>query len=151
MRPLQICIGPTIRIGRESWCLPYAGFFLEIINWGKSYPDPESGCTKRSWQSWVSCSIAHWTPPHTSAFSVFLSSWSHSGRTLGALCTPGQQLLITETIVELHNLKVHYIKVREGKNYNVAFYTLFLDEGRRVPWKWISEGGVIPAGGQSTL
>ena len=25
---LQICIGPTIRIGRESWCLPYAGFFL---------------------------------------------------------------------------------------------------------------------------
>ena len=28
MQPLQICIGPTIRIGRESWCLPYAGFLL---------------------------------------------------------------------------------------------------------------------------
>ena len=28
MQPLQICIGPTSRIGRESWCLPYAGFFL---------------------------------------------------------------------------------------------------------------------------
>ena len=27
MRLLQICIGPTIRIGQESWCLPYAGFF----------------------------------------------------------------------------------------------------------------------------
>ena len=30
MQPLQICIqciGPTIRLGRESWCLPYAGFF----------------------------------------------------------------------------------------------------------------------------
>ena len=27
MQPLQICIGPTIRIGRESWCLPHAGFF----------------------------------------------------------------------------------------------------------------------------
>ena len=26
MQPLEICIGPTIRIGRESWCLPYAGF-----------------------------------------------------------------------------------------------------------------------------
>ena len=25
---LQICIGPTIRIGRKSWCLPYAGFFI---------------------------------------------------------------------------------------------------------------------------
>ena len=25
-QPLQICIGPTILIGRESWCLPYAGF-----------------------------------------------------------------------------------------------------------------------------
>ena len=30
MQPLQICIGPTIRIGRESWCLPYAGFFRSI-------------------------------------------------------------------------------------------------------------------------
>ena len=27
MQPLQICIGPIIRIGQESWCLPYAGFF----------------------------------------------------------------------------------------------------------------------------
>ena len=26
MQPLHICIGPTIHIGRESWCLPYAGF-----------------------------------------------------------------------------------------------------------------------------
>ena len=26
--PLQICIGPTICIGRESLCLLYAGFFL---------------------------------------------------------------------------------------------------------------------------
>ena len=25
---LKNCIGPTIRIGRDSWCLPYAGFFL---------------------------------------------------------------------------------------------------------------------------
>ena len=29
MLPLQICIGSTIRIGRESWCLPYVGFFCE--------------------------------------------------------------------------------------------------------------------------
>ena len=28
---LQNCIGPTIRIGRESWCLPYAGFFYFLI------------------------------------------------------------------------------------------------------------------------
>ena len=31
MQPLQICIGPIIRIGRESWCLPYAGFFLKFL------------------------------------------------------------------------------------------------------------------------
>ena len=31
MQPLQICIGPNIRVGRESWCLPYAGFFLDQI------------------------------------------------------------------------------------------------------------------------
>ena len=30
-QPLQICIGPSIRIGRESWCLPYAGFFSSEI------------------------------------------------------------------------------------------------------------------------
>ena len=29
-------IGSTIRIGRESWCLPYAGFFLYYIP-GKAY------------------------------------------------------------------------------------------------------------------
>ena len=27
MQLLQNCIGPTIRIGREIQCLPYAGFF----------------------------------------------------------------------------------------------------------------------------
>ena len=31
MQPLQICIGPTIRIGRESWCLPYAGFLESFM------------------------------------------------------------------------------------------------------------------------
>ena len=30
MQPLQICIGPSIRIGREIQCLPYAVFFLFI-------------------------------------------------------------------------------------------------------------------------
>ena len=29
-QPLQNCIGPTIRIGQEILCLPYAGFFLDI-------------------------------------------------------------------------------------------------------------------------
>ena len=28
MQPLQNCICPTIRIGRETLCLPYAGFFV---------------------------------------------------------------------------------------------------------------------------
>ena len=28
--PLQICIGPTPRIGQESWCLLCAGFFLKF-------------------------------------------------------------------------------------------------------------------------
>ena len=28
MQLLKNCICPTIRIGRESWCLPYAGFFI---------------------------------------------------------------------------------------------------------------------------
>ena len=32
MQPLQICIGSTIRIGRESWCLPYAGFFENVLS-----------------------------------------------------------------------------------------------------------------------
>ena len=31
MQPLQNCIGPTIRIGREILCLPYAGFFYCMV------------------------------------------------------------------------------------------------------------------------
>ena len=31
MQPLQNCIGPTIRIGREILCLPYAGFLIVLI------------------------------------------------------------------------------------------------------------------------
>ena len=30
-QPLQICIGPAIRIGQESWCLPYVGFFRVLM------------------------------------------------------------------------------------------------------------------------
>ena len=30
MQPLQNGIGLTIRISRESWCLPYAEFFLIV-------------------------------------------------------------------------------------------------------------------------
>ena len=30
MQPLRNCNGPTIRIGREILCLPYAGFFLTL-------------------------------------------------------------------------------------------------------------------------
>ena len=30
MQSLQNCIGPTIRIGRDILCLPYAGFFASI-------------------------------------------------------------------------------------------------------------------------
>ena len=31
MLGVEISIGPSIRIGRESWCLPYAGFFVVVI------------------------------------------------------------------------------------------------------------------------
>ena len=35
MQPLQHCIGPTIRIGREILCLPYAGFFCTGLGHSK--------------------------------------------------------------------------------------------------------------------
>ena len=35
MQPLQICIGPIIRIGRESWCLLYAGFLRYRLQMAK--------------------------------------------------------------------------------------------------------------------
>ena len=40
MQPLKNCIGPTIRIGQEIRCLPYAGFFLLFIklSWKYSFP-----------------------------------------------------------------------------------------------------------------
>ena len=30
-QPLQTCICSTIRVGRESWCLPYAGFYFFFV------------------------------------------------------------------------------------------------------------------------
>ena len=38
MQPLKICIGPTIRIGPESWCLPYVGFLEKEMeeDWRKT-------------------------------------------------------------------------------------------------------------------
>ena len=30
MQLLQSCIGPSIRISQESWCLPYAGFLVLV-------------------------------------------------------------------------------------------------------------------------
>ena len=43
MQPLQICIGPIIRIGRESWCLPYAGFFVTVKAFPADTPSIASG------------------------------------------------------------------------------------------------------------
>ena len=40
MQPLQIFIGSAIRIGRESWCLPYAGFLCNINRPGTSISRP---------------------------------------------------------------------------------------------------------------
>ena len=36
MQPLQNCIGPAICIGREIWCLPYAGFL--VMTWTLCMP-----------------------------------------------------------------------------------------------------------------
>ena len=42
MQPLQNCIGPTIRSGREILCLPYAGFLRQDFSmvppkWGMRF------------------------------------------------------------------------------------------------------------------
>ena len=44
MQPLQNCIGPTIHIGRESCCLPYAGIFWKasLIPFVESFLSTES-------------------------------------------------------------------------------------------------------------
>ena len=51
MQLLQNCIGPTIRIGQESWCLPYAGFFCSALPrfWHRKGPHRRTLC---SWKSW---------------------------------------------------------------------------------------------------
>ena len=45
-RQLKICIDPTICIDRESWCLPYAGFFF----WGGGSPRISLLCIVGSYQ-----------------------------------------------------------------------------------------------------
>ena len=39
MQPLKNCIGPTFRIGRESWYLMYAGFFMVLMPQWETRPD----------------------------------------------------------------------------------------------------------------
>ena len=73
-QPLQIWIGPTISIGQESWCLPYAGFLTkrlilnidrEIyhvrlgINQKSGLESIKTGCWRLSWAS------AHVVPIHS--------------------------------------------------------------------------------------
>ena len=42
------CIGASICIGRESWCLPYAGFFLKMLaNKCFYWLSPKSVCTSQ--------------------------------------------------------------------------------------------------------
>ena len=38
MQPLKNFIGPTIRIGQEILCLPYAGFLYDSFNIAKHVP-----------------------------------------------------------------------------------------------------------------
>ena len=80
MQPLQNCIGPTIRIGREILCLPYAGFL-------KHFPiNP----------------IANWTygqyienratPPLSVALKLGLYVYSSSGTVVGQVSAWKEQL-----------------------------------------------------------
>ena len=72
MQPLQNCIGPTIRIGRESWCLPYAEFLFLLL--------------RVSWVSWargvgrLSFMNRPILPPHSQYEFVenLQKSWKHS-------------------------------------------------------------------------
>ena len=47
------CIGPTIRIGRESWCLPYAGFFYMCSEIVRKYEKCKQNATVHWAISWI--------------------------------------------------------------------------------------------------
>ena len=49
MQPLKNCIGPTIRIGQEILCLPYAGESYEEVHllWGILVEDPDQKARQR--------------------------------------------------------------------------------------------------------
>ena len=75
MQPLQICIGPIIRIGRESWCLPYAGFFIYIL-----LKPSLKVCYWNSITNWALSTMIQWLCPDQRPRQVKISSV-----TLGAL------------------------------------------------------------------
>ena len=50
MQPLQICIGPSIRIDQESWCLPYAGFLLLTLKKKYIYIHTNQGGQKNNYK-----------------------------------------------------------------------------------------------------
>ena len=91
MHFLQNCIGPTIRIGRESWCLPYAGFFRQ-----SSYClhcRPPVSLEEGSWESGcVSGQLASIMEENTGDRSINADCFSAPDRSLtrqsGGVTTP---------------------------------------------------------------
>ena len=93
MQPFKICIGPTIRIGRESWCLPYAGFFF--IN--TCFPGIQCNCLAKPgllkhrnlffFLNKLYCVVGVWLIHWY--FSASISGMLFSGDTLGRLGSLG--------------------------------------------------------------
>ena len=100
MQPLRNCNGPTIRIGREILCLPYAGFFLYIIHKYEIFP--------LSYTSW-SCEIF---------YIVYLNKISH------ILPHPTKLLIFCPHLI-LVQKKILYSKVSQSSSVCRLFHLFF--------------------------
>ena len=100
MQQLPICIGPIIRIGRESWCLPYAGFFSYVWYWqdglfdlgrliGSVYREQHSAVDVWYWQDGLSDfdgQVGQFTGSNIPQWTLRLSS-IHPSTGRGGHCT----------------------------------------------------------------
>ena len=82
MQPLQNCIGPAIRIGREILCLPYAGFFRIKFKWQSYVHYHLQGLLSLS----KNTAQTHDPPKHLNLlFIAYGSAWPSTG--LGHVCS----------------------------------------------------------------
>ena len=150
MQRLQICIGPTIRIGRESWCLPYAGFFIITLftlnKFEKEYGNKY--CLSQNWLKHKK--TLTWVQPENTTIDTrntdnSFPAWKLEEikkNTLNFVCWTCQYKILSHIcLVMLEPSKTICCSSRFGEEWHISFCSKYvIDNTEMSPLKLINVG-----------